>query len=351
MQHHVLGAGLCADAVTRRLPNAGVSLLGTSTKRLFSLECDWMQSPILYSKQRKGLSSYYHGIAPLCILTDKRWISCRKEYNLPTISPEKVRSKDLTFVKFFPIRSRIKQFRYESIDNIDLSDNIHLCLSVVGNLQFLISKSLLPQQVFVGDHLVVKIGRISFEELTSYFGHSFSILTRSGTLFKHIDIANSARLFFRPNLRLSHKNFANSIPQLGKFFISLDPRKLISGTYNKLGYPRLRCSYEVFAQIPVDSLYILTKDRIKHSSDAKAKAYNHIDKVIELCTCRFATFFPYKACSENILPGIHLHYHRRILNDVPSNIRVFDNSLVEDRLMHPAVISAFNAYIKCAQKY
>lgn len=350
MERIILGAGLCADAVRRRLPDAKVVLLEESKQRFYSLQCSWRQPPILYSKEKKGLSSYYHGIAPFSILTNDKWESCRKEYNLPTVSASAFGQTNLTYVKFLPIRSGINAVNM--VNSISVNQKIHthpvyLCMSVVGNLQFLIANKMIPGEVNIGDHLVVKLGCISFENLRLHFGPSFSFLTRTGTLFKHIDIEKCARLFFRPNLQLSHKDFSKSIPQLGKLFLSLDPRKLASGIYNKIGYPRLKTSYEVFAQIPVDNMYTLTVRGVRHSPSAERIALDKIHYVSDKCRLAFPSFKPYPLNPFNILPGIHLHYDRDLLKEVPQNINVFDNSLVEDRLIHPAVISAFASYNLC----
>lgn len=353
MNECIVGMGLIATAVLKKGGVQKEILLikpqgdNLTKKNLKEIESKWRQKSILYSADKRGLSNLYHGVTPAQIYQDHEKTITNLDYaNLKT---KIVEIKDYSFVPYKVERTKIniKNTKYINVENLKNYEKVNLCSSVIGNLRILMKLGEIEKSIKVGDHLVVKLCSIKYEEYLEKIGSKGVVHTPTGVLFKHMDFGDlDTRVFFRPNYGDNiNINFTDTVNGIAKFLINKNSIKRIkSSLYNKFGIKFPATRVDIYAQIPIRDLYCVSEFSIVESLDSEIIFKSVLEELKIKVRNKFDTVKFYTNNKENILPGIHLFYNRAVVQNINKNIKVYDTSLCPDIKAHPTVWSSIVAY-------
>lgn len=336
----ILGSGMCAAAVSNFYKNATYYAPKSKHMSHDKIKSKWRPDPIISNKSQGGLSNFYHGVTPIKTLINPLNKSALKSINI--YENNDYLMQDGYFVpRFIP---RPKKLRTSSLDKFNLKKykgKVFLCLSVVGNLEFLIKENYI-ESANISDDIVFRLGGISntdYERLVDK-----RTISKKGCYFSTISI-NSGHISFRPVfLKKIEINFID----IKKSFIK-DLRlmsiieKILRSLYLRFGLiffkPKL---WECYVQTNIRNAYKISRNGIYENPDNKAQfieASSHArEKVLAY------GFKDFTLDIGDIMSGIHLGYDRAILKDIPNNIIVLDTSLNKSPGLHPTLESFCNSY-------
>ncbi|MBK6452516.1 MAG: hypothetical protein IPF84_08260 [Proteobacteria bacterium] len=229
-------------------------------------------------------------------------------------------------------------------DEIRLADSeeVFLCLSVLGNLETLVHNGYMDR-AWISDDIVFKLGEVSHEDVSEIV--SKVSITRHGAYFPSIRIPR-AQISFRPRFfRDADINFID----LRKNFDSASPldytEKALRALFLRYGVRMWTpARWSVYVQYNFDHLYQLTRDGVEEVHDAREQFDAVASRLAsDVRKMGFETFVA-NVC--NVMSGIHLSYDRRVLSDVPRHIAVFDTSLENVPGDHSALRAFCAAYLR-----
>jgi hypothetical protein len=340
MSIKIFGAGLAAYAVKLALPTSKV-FANKAVCKHFKINSEWRENPIIYNLSTHGLSGYYHGVTPINLFYKSENKTPLNYLNIwfPT---NKIKIHHGYFVPLKVPRPKIDDF--ESFKSIDFKNTeiIFLCLSVIGNLQYLIEKGYLADAI-VGDDLVYKIGTISTGDYLKVLKNK-AIRVKTGSVFPVLKFKRKV-ISFRPifiketNLNFIDLNKNFSVKNIS--FIDFI-EKILSALYLRFGlvfFPIKK--WACYVQDYIDNAYTINATNVKETEFLKKNYEKSKNETMEFLRKKFDNFIEEDGF---IISGIHLRYDRSILNGIPSNIHLIDNSLSLSYGEHPTIEMFCNAY-------
>lgn len=342
---YVLGSGICAYAVKKIW--TGADCYSKKLKMKHSkLESNWRPDPIISNKGIGGLSLHYHGVTPTTVINDKKNMEPLNILNLN--ERQAYTETESYFVPRYTPRPRIKRLLdISEFKTQSKSEIIYLCLSVVGNLNYLINRDYIDQ-VDISDDIVYKIGSVSNKEVKKILPRNH--ITKKGAYFPILQIKNG-HINFRP---VFFKKTSINFIDIGKdFFKDLSPivilEKVLKGIYMRYGLIFLKPKYwECYIQQNIKGAYTIKKHAIIEN-DVKDIINDYIDAAHEkIISEGFNSFI---LDIGDFMSGIHLGYDRTILKTVPQKYRVFDTSLNDNPGSHPTILAFCKSYTMAQHDY
>lgn len=343
----IIGSGLCAYAAKSIWSEASVySPVGV--KKHDVVNSRWRSDAIVSNQGWKGLSKYYHGVMPSQIIAIEEY---REALNVLGIYHEvKLDNYDYYFVPRFTPRSKIKKIHNvcDSYKGDLQNDLTYVCLSVVGNINFLIDHGFLKEAV-ITDDIVFKLGKVSVKDFERIMPSCK--FNKMGCHFPCLNFP-SGQISFRPvfnkevniNFIDVKENFRSDI-SMGDLF-----EKLRRSIYLRYGFAPGKVRYwECYVQKNISNAYLCSGNGITESLDQE-KEFNLC--IEELCDRVISAGF--KSFNKNIaglLSGIHLGYDREMLGKLPSNLKIFDTSLNPLPGQHPSIRAFCESYNIAANDY
>lgn len=339
-QPNILGSGLCAYAVKSVWSN-GFVFSSTRRENHSVIPSLWRKPAIVSNLGWKGLSKYYHGVMPSEILMIP-------EYEEPLNILGLFSSSAPNFESYFvPRRTPRPQFskfcKIRQLHECQIDETLsYLCLSVVGNIKYLINNSFFDN-ASLSDDIVFRLGSVSADEFSALMPERS--LTSLGCHFpcKNFD---GVQVSFRPVFeREVNINFIDTKENLRSEVSVLDLlEKVRRAIFLRYGVALGEVRYwECYVQKNLADAYFCNRDGVTENVNNR--------KEIELCieeVCNYIFEAGFKSIKKNvgdILSGIHLGYNRDILSELPSNYRVFDTSLNSVPGAHPTIRSFCESYI------
>jgi hypothetical protein len=340
MSIKIFGAGLAAYAVKLALPTSKVFANKAVCKHC-KINSEWRENPIIYNLSTHGLSTYYHGVTPLNLFY-------KAENKIPLnylgiwFSVKEIKIPHGYFVPLKVPRPKINDFESFKAIEFKNTDNIFLCLSVIGNLQYLIRKGYLVDAI-VGDDLVYKIGTISTEEYIKIIKNK-PIRVETGSVFPVLKFKRkviSFRPIFIKETNLNFIDLSKNFSVRNIAFIDV-LEKILSALYLRFGllfFPVKK--WACYVQDYIENAYTISATNIVESQFLKENYKNSKIETVEFLRKIFNNLTEEDGF---IISGIHLRYNRNILNGIPSNIHLIDNSLSLSYGEHPTIEMFCTAY-------
>lgn len=360
MNNKIYGCGLCAAGAALAYQEYGTryNVISLHNPR-YNIEkvknIGWRIDPIVASLTKYGLSKYYHGVTPVSVYLNseyKRFLE-KIKYKVgidldesymdyvfvpyKKIHPKKLLAKKIDFTNL--------QNLYKSINySIEQNSNVNLAMSVLGNLRYLQYSGHITKLAYIGDHVTLKCGSISYNDLLMITNQKQHVVkTNKGTLFNtYITENNNAQLFFRPyfgeiEFDIDYTASAHSILKLCMKMNSIS--KIREAIFNRYGYPQKYSRYNIYCQIKIDKIYILDNGKLTQNSQSKSELKRTVEEILDEINSIAMTFSPNKNIfnKENIFPGIHLSYDRNYIKNIPSKITVLDTSLASKSYHHCSI--------------
>ena len=342
---NILGSGMCAYAAKNVWKNSNCY----SEKKFMPhkrIKSNWRPDPIISNKGIGGLSFHYHGVTPTSVINDKKNMEPLSILNLNERQAFTV--TESYFVPRYTPRPRIKKLLdISEFKTQSKSEIIYLCLSVVGNLNYLINRDYIDQ-VDISDDIVYKIGSVSDKEVKDILSKNH--ITKKGAYFPILQIKNG-HINFRP---VFFKKTSINFIDIGKdFFKDLSPiviiEKVLKAIYMRYGLIFLKPKYwECYIQQNIKGAYTIKKNAIIEN-DVKDIINDYIDAAHEkIISEGFNNFI---LDIGDFMSGIHLGYDRTILKTVPQKYRVFDTSLNDNPGSHPTILAFCKSYTMAQHDY
>lgn len=339
----ILGAGLCADAVYKSVKLATV-YANSANHNHSRLTSTWRADPVISNKGRHGLSRYYHGVTPTYAielykpllwrlynihLPDELWDASTNSYFVPKKVPRPELSINYKLDKFDLGLSKPSQ-------------NIFLCLSVIGNLNF-INKNIKNINCNVSDDIIFKIGNIDNRDYKKYCEVFFK-KSDGVSVFPAI-VADDYLVTFRPVMIKSvNINFIDLIKNFAQFSPTGIVEKILVSIYLKFGILVLKPkSWDLYIQLNVENAYKFDNGEISENSELDEIIKRKKFAISRSLADKFGSFKD-QFFIKNVISGIHLGYDRKILDEIPKNIYVLDTSLNDRPGQHPTIVSAINSF-------
>jgi len=341
LRPQILGSGLCASAVALNWQNADI-YSSLHTKKHAVVPSRWRPSPIVGNAGWQGLSRYYHGVLPSEILEIERYQEPLAALGLWGFKPP-IPTRSYFVPRRVPRPQIPKSKNIKAISECEINTKLsYLCMSVVGNISYLLARGLLDE-VALSDDIVFKVGEISTDDMSALLPDRQR--TRQGCFFPCIYM-DDIQLSFRPVFsRVVAVNFIDIRENLREGLSVLDLlEKVRKALYLRYGFQLGKVKrWEVFAQKNISAAYIMSRDGIFESAG--------IDRTIKECRehirdyCTQLKLNSFEGCESSVMSGIHLGYGREILSDLPTNYRVLDTSLNNVPGTHPTIRSFCESYI------
>lgn len=334
----ILGSGICAYAVNKIWKKADC-FSEKSNKPHIKLDSRWRPDPIIANNGKGGLSMYYHGVTPTITINNKLNIIPLEIIKMNDRVPKNM--TDSYFVPRFTPRPKIKTVK--DINNFKESkskDITYLCLSVIGNINFLIEKNYISR-VQVSDDIVYKIGTVSEKSYNKLIKKN--VITKKGSYFPIINLKNG-HINFRPvffkKISINFIDISNDLFRDLSFSSLIE--KILRSLYMRFGFIFLKPKYwECYVQQNLKDAYTVTKEKIKENDVTEEINYFVKNAMNELIDQGFSDF---KLDVGDFMSGIHLGYDRKILKKIPKKYRVFDTSLNDYPGSHPTIYSFCKSY-------
>jgi hypothetical protein len=334
----ILGTGLMAQAAWDAAPNSLV--YGSSQKAEHEvLNSAWRGSPVISNRGIGGLSRSYHGVTPAIVFDNPENEQPLQRLNLQV--PLSLRGfSDQNFVPWKVPRPSLSPSG-DIPANLREQSTTALCLSVMGNISFLLAQGFI-QHADINDDIVFRAGRLSAKDAMRLFGKHRRI--QGGTLFPFIRLS-SCQISIRPVFyRPVDINFIDLRDSLLRAATPGDVfEKILKALYLRYGVQLKEVRYwEVFVQANVEAAYEVTSRGVRETQAAQTAIGLISHDVGMFMKGQQAT--SYVDDTGDVLCGIHLGYDRRILKGLPENILVLDTSLNSHRHLHPTIESYCRAF-------
>lgn len=344
----ILGSGLCSSAVHRIFKNAYSFSIKSKNKKHETVFSKWRHDPIVGNKTKGGLSMFYHGVTPISTLKNSE--NYEPLETLKILENTKFIDFDGYFVpRFTPRPANIKtkclsEFEFKKNKN----ELIFLCLSVKGNLEFLIKHNLL-RDAKISDDIVYRLGEISNEDYQNFLPKK--ILTKKGCYFPSITMKDG-HINFRPVF--FKKINMNFIDLKDTFFKEINIlalfEKVLRALYLRYGILLFKVkNWECYVQQHFSEAYIISSNGMHESSDLQERFLDSCRKAKDFL--HSIGFKHFKVDEGDLISGIHLGYDRSILREIPSNILILDTSLNECKGSHPTIESYCRSYNIAKEHY
>ncbi len=342
MSIKIYGAGMAAYAAKLAFPNS-IVFANKAVCKHYRIKSQWREEPIIYNSGTHGMSAFYHGVSPVDLFHDS-------ENKIPLtylgiwFDIKTLNIKHGYFVPLKVPRPKIKKYEYFNDIKLKDTDVVFLCMSVVGNLKYLIGEGYI-KEAKIGDDLVYKIGTINTNEYNNVI-NKYAIRVKKGSIFPIIKFNNKI-ISFRPIfIKETNLNFIDLNQNFSLFnFNLLDIiEKILSAIYLRFGlllYPVKK--WACYVQDYIDDAYEINANGVYESALLHQKYLNSKISTSELLKNLFRDFNEEEGF---VISGIHLRYDREILKNIPLNLHVFDNSLSNNYGEHPTIIM-----FCCAYKY
>jgi hypothetical protein len=339
-QPNILGSGLCAYAVKSIWKN-GIVYSSTRKKHHDVISSFWRKSPIISNSGWKGLSKFYHGVMPSEVLEIPEYKEALKVLGLSNSLANS--GFESYFVPRRTPRSQIvKSSKIRQLNECQIDETLsYFCLSVTGNIRYLIDNSFLDNAL-LSDDIVFRLGNISTDEFSALMPKR--LINAAGCHFPCKNFAG-VQVSFRPVFeREVNMNFIDAKENLRSDVSVLDlVEKIRRAIFLRYGLSLGGIRYwECYVQKNLETAYHCTRDGVTENLINQQEIKLCIEKV---CEDLFEAGF--KSLKKNVgdfLSGVHLGYDRDILSDLPSNYRIFDTSLNSVAGAHPTIRSFCECY-------
>lgn len=337
----ILGSGLCASAAHRIFKNADSFSIKSKNKTHETVFSKWRHDPIVGNKSKGGLSMFYHGVTPIRtlknlenyeplktikILENTKFINF-EGYFVPRFTPRplKISSKPLNEFNFDKHKSHI----------------IFLCMSVKGNIEYLIKNGLMSY-ANISDDIVYRLGEISNTEHKENLQKR--VHTRKGCYFPIIPIKDghiSFRPIFFKKIELNFIDLKkNLLADINVFTLF---EKFLRAIYLRYGIKLFKAkSWECYVQQNIKDAYLISQEGMVENKQLKVKFNESIETAVKkIFSLGFRSF---EHDVGDLMSGIHLGYDRNILKNIPINIVILDTSLNQLSGSHPTIESYCKSY-------
>jgi hypothetical protein len=340
----IIGTGLCASGALSSLSFTNVKLYGDkSCTGHTKINSHWRDDPIVSNNSLYGLSRFYHGVTPGEVLVNPEYKIPLSELGLPTVTD--FPAEQYNFVPYIVPRPKRFIKRVEvcadfSFESLLECNNVYLCSSVIGNINYLDSINYIDS-LYVGDHINCKIAHIRASELDKKY-HS-SVITKSG-VFSPVINSEKFQISFRPKFfsKSIDVNFIDNKFEVNNMLQISLYEKILTAVYLKFGILFFQpIGYDVFLQSNIDDAYIYSQGNLFENESNKSKHEVLISEAYDTLSDMGVDFRRIKC---NAMSGIHLHYDRSLLENLPDNIHVFDTSLYSSNAKHSSVASFCESY-------
>lgn len=337
----ILGSGLCSSAVHRIFKNADSFSIKSKKKKHETVFSKWRHDPIVGNKTKGGLSMFYHGVTPISALKNLENYEPLKTLNIFE------NTKFIDFEGYFVPRFTPRPFKISSkpLNEFDFDKNkshlIFLCMSVKGNLEYLIKKKFLSY-ANISDDIVYRLGEISNIE------HKENLKKRKhtakGCYFPIIPIKDghiSFRPIFFKKIDLNFIDLKKNLLADINIFTLFE--KFLRAIYLRYGIKLFEAkSWECYVQQNIEDAYFISHEGMIENKKLKVKFNESIEIAVKkIFSSGFRSF---RNDVGDLMSGIHLGYDRKILKNIPNNIVILDTSLNQIPGSHPTIESYCKSY-------